>query len=84
MLNRLAIALLIPALAGWSDDPPPWPYSGPMPDRPVRTDNGQGYAPVNAGAKAFQPVDPAPWGDVNRRVAPAPSNGKDVPEHDMH
>ncbi|MFA7306393.1 MAG: hypothetical protein WC026_06930 [Hyphomicrobium sp.] len=82
MLYRLAIAMLIPALAGWSDGPP-WPVSGQMPDRPVRTGSGQ-YAPVNAGAKSFQPVDPAPWGDVNRRVAPAPSNGKAVPEHDKH
>jgi hypothetical protein len=43
------------------------------------------YAPVIGGAKSYRPVDPLPWGDLNRRVAPpaerppegaAPSQGK--------
>ncbi len=30
------------------------------------------YSPVMAGAKTYRPVEPMPWGDVNRRVAPKP------------
>jgi len=28
------------------------------------------YSPVTSGTKSFRPVEPLPWGDVNRRVAP--------------
>ena len=34
------------------------------------------YNPVTAGTKTHRPVEPLPWGDVNRRVAPKP---KEVP-----
>jgi hypothetical protein len=27
---------------------------------------------VMTGTKAFRPVEPMPWGEVNRRVAPKP------------
>lgn len=28
------------------------------------------YRPVTSGVKSYRPVEPLPWGDVNRRVAP--------------
>lgn len=28
------------------------------------------YSPVISGTKTFRPVEPLPWGDVNRRVMP--------------
>lgn len=28
------------------------------------------YSSVTAGSKSYRPVQPLPWGDVNRRVAP--------------
>lgn len=28
------------------------------------------YESVTAGTKSYRPVEPMPWGDVNRRVAP--------------
>ena len=73
-MRGFAISLLIPALAGWGDAGPPWPVSGPMPDRPVFV-REQSYVPVNAGANNYEPVEPMPWGDVNRRVAPKRPDG---------
>lgn len=31
------------------------------------------YTPVTSGSKSYRPVQPLPWGDVNRRVAPVES-----------
>jgi hypothetical protein len=38
------------------------------------------YAPVISGTRSYRPVEPMPWGDVNRRVTPpdarsAPATG---------
>ena len=40
-----------------------------MPDEPVAS-AGNHYMPVGSGIKSFQPVEPMPWGDVNKRVTP--------------
>ncbi|MBS0232097.1 MAG: hypothetical protein JSR99_01275 [Proteobacteria bacterium] len=74
-MRVFAIALLVPALVGWSDEGPSWPVSGPMPDEPVPV-HEQSYTPVNAGTKDYEPVEPMPWGDVNRRVAPKQPDAK--------
>ncbi|CEJ88109.1 hypothetical protein HYPGJ_31600 [Hyphomicrobium sp. GJ21] len=80
----LAIAVLVPVIAGWGSEPPPWPVSGPMPDQPVATGH-QVYVPVGAGAKNFEPVEPMPWGDVNQRVAPRqPGGAAPMPGNDKH
>jgi hypothetical protein len=56
------------------------------------------YSPVLSGSQSFRPVEPLPWGDVNRRVMPpealksAPEQGKADPKskqqkrgpHDQH
>ena len=67
-----AIALL--ALTAWRDAAPEWPVAGPMPDEPGHaarsTYEAITYEAINAGARSYLPVDPMPWGDVNRRVAP--------------
>lgn len=39
------------------------------------------YSPVLSGTQSYRPVEPLPWGDVNRRVSPpelrdAVPNGK--------
>ncbi|MGH7487960.1 MAG: hypothetical protein ACREMY_20520 [bacterium] len=39
------------------------------PGAPTRADR---YRPVTSGTKSYRPVEPLPWGDVNRRVTPAP------------
>ena len=83
-MRGFAAALLLPVLAAWSDAAPPWPVSGPMPDRPVSV-REHSYAPVNAGAKNYEPLEPLPWGDVNRRVAPKQPDAKPNPQgHDAH
>jgi hypothetical protein len=44
------------------------------------------YSPVLSGSQSFRPVEPLPWGDVNRRVMPpealksAPEQGKADPK----
>jgi len=43
------------------------------------------YSPVTSGTKSHRPVEPLPWGDVNRRVMPkdsqpAPGEGKAAPK----
>jgi len=44
------------------------------------------YSPVLSGTRSFRPVEPLPWGDVNRRVMPpealkwAPEQGKAEPK----
>jgi hypothetical protein len=56
------------------------------------------YDPVTSGTKSYRPVEPLPWGDVNRRVAPpgtsVPSEAGEMgkpqpppspaPEHGQH
>jgi hypothetical protein len=37
------------------------------------------YSPVISGTKSFRPVEPLPWGDVNRRVMP-PEQNKGAPK----
>ena len=43
------------------------------------------YSPVISGTKSYRPVEPLPWGDVNRRVMPkdaqpAPGQGTAAPQ----
>jgi hypothetical protein len=41
------------------------------------------YSPVISGTKSYRPVEPLPWGDVNRRVMPKeaqPDQGKATPK----
>lgn len=90
MHSRLFIAaLLLPALAGWGDHDLAWPHSGPSPDEPVGVPFSR-YVPVGTGTKSYRPVEPLPWGDVNRRVAPTPTVPKEAPSkteppgHDAH
>ena len=67
---RLLIALIaLFALTAWRDRAPEWPASGPMPDEPGHAPRFR-YDPVDKGTRSYRPVNPMPWGDVNRRVAP--------------
>lgn len=62
------------------------------PDDPgVRTPEAR-YAPVTGGTRSYRPVEPLPWGEINRRVMPkdaqstpdsapmAPGDGKAAPQ----
>jgi hypothetical protein len=35
------------------------------------------YGPVTAGTKSYRPVEPLPWGEVNRRVMPKSKQADD-------
>lgn len=60
---------IFPLLMGWGSPEPQWPFAAPSPDQPVGA-VGPAYLPVGAGTKSYRPVEPLPWGDINRRVAP--------------
>lgn len=70
MLTRPLIALIsLFALTAWRDGEPEWPVVGPLPDEPGHAARYT-YDPVGKGTRSYRPIDPMPWGDVNRRVAP--------------
>lgn len=68
-LRLLAALIALVVLTAWRDRSPEWPASGPMPDEPGHSSRFT-YDPVDKGTRSYRPVDPMPWGDVNRRVAP--------------
>lgn len=70
--HRFALAIVASiSLTGWGERSrePEWPHSGPMPDDPVKVKPLR-YKPITEGNQSYRPIDPMPWGDVNRRVAP--------------
>lgn len=88
-VRRPALALLL-LLTGWGDRGLDWPYAGPMPDQPVAVPEAH-YGSVLRGTRSFRPVEPLPWGGVNRRVTPEPPSTPDksqpmegMPEHHHH
>ncbi|KAB2943107.1 MAG: hypothetical protein K8F92_04990 [Hyphomicrobium sp.] len=64
-----ALALLLLLLTGWGERNLDWPYAGPVPDEPLAVPP-QHYGSVMSGTRSFRPVEPLPWGGVNRRVMP--------------
>lgn len=68
--KRFIAAIALLTLAAWREADPEWPASGAMPDEPGHASRFN-YEAINAGTRSYRPVDPMPWGDVNRRVAPA-------------
>jgi hypothetical protein len=65
---RPAVLLLL-LLGGWGERDLDWPYAGPMPDQPIAVPYAH-YGSVMSGTRSFRPVEPLPWGGVNRRVTP--------------
>jgi hypothetical protein len=67
-MSRLVTALALAAvLAGCAAPPPPAYLSAPA--DATRTGRAA-YASVTAGTRAYRPVEPKGWDDVNRKVAP--------------
>jgi len=70
--EKLVIAFVVSVtLTAWSvrEHEPGWPHSGPMPDHPVKV-KPLSYESIGKGNQSYRPIDPMPWGDVNKRVAP--------------
>jgi hypothetical protein len=78
-VRAMMTAAVFTLCAGWGD-PPAWPVSGATPDEPVAVP-GTRYRDVGEGTKSYRPVEPMPWGDANKRVAPKPGA---KPGHDDH
>ncbi|KAB2914286.1 MAG: hypothetical protein F9K29_15005 [Hyphomicrobiaceae bacterium] len=54
------------------------------PDQPGASVPEARYAPITGGTQSYRPVEPLPWGQVNRRVTPkevqpVPRDGKAEP-----
>lgn len=80
MLTRLLIAVIaLLGLTAWRDTEPEWPFAGPMPDEPGHSSR-YSYEAIYKGTRSYRPVDPMPWGDVNRRVAPPGALPPDTPD----
>lgn len=83
---RLGAPVLL-FLGGWGEGGLELPYAGPVPDEPAGVSH---LAPgsILSGTRSFRPVEPLPWGDINRRVAPnggsAPADRSVMPEMPGH
>lgn len=49
-----------------------YPYGARDPSDPNEGVSASGYRPVTREIESYRPVDPLPWGDVNKRVTPIP------------
>jgi hypothetical protein len=56
------------------------------PDDPGAPVKANRYSPVTSGTKSYRPVEPLPWGDVNKRVAPKqmPPDKQGAPTQPQH
>lgn len=50
----------------------PYPYGERDPSDPNVGITSANYGPVTRELSSYRPVDPLPWGDVNKRVTPVP------------
>lgn len=69
MLRPIVALVGIFILTGWGDRELSWPYAGATPDAPIAVPSNS-YRSIATGIKSYRPVEPLPWGDTNRRVAP--------------
>ncbi len=61
------LCLLAPLLL-WA--PTALPAKAASPDDPAASVPAERYVGVFKGTRSYRPVEPLPWGDVNRRVDP--------------
>jgi hypothetical protein len=67
-----AFALQLAACA----EAPPAPVAGADPSNPGARTPPVGYRSTVAPYNSQRPVEPAPWGEQNQRVAPPPKSGQ--------
>lgn len=70
----------VTVLTGWGEHRQDlqWPHAGRMPDDPVPVKPLR-YDPITKGNQSYRPIDPMPWGDVNKRVMPKSSETPAAP-----
>lgn len=54
----------------WRDRALPYPYAARDPANPGSGSSPLEYKRVVRGQQSYQPVEPLPWGEMNRRVTP--------------
>jgi hypothetical protein len=64
--TAIGLLLALPACTAMQ----PFGIVGSDPSSPEHSIHTVGYSPVTAGHNSRRPVEPAPWGEMNRRVAP--------------
>jgi hypothetical protein len=69
------LSALVLLLAGCSDAPRA-PLAGPDPSNPSARAPSVDYRSTVGSYRSQRPVDPAPWGEQNERVTPAPKSGQ--------
>jgi hypothetical protein len=69
-------ALIVSGLLTACADAPRTPMAGPSPDDPGAPGPRVDYRSTVGSYKSQRPVDPAPWGTQNERVAPAPKSDR--------
>jgi hypothetical protein len=75
-LGALAVSAgLVVVLAGCADAPR-LPVAGPDPADPSARAPRVDYRSTTGAYKSQRPVEPAPWGEQNERVTPAPRSGQ--------
>ncbi len=74
--GALAILPAVVLLLAGCTDAPRSPVAGPDPADPGARAPRVGYRSTIAPYKSQRPVDPAPWGEQNERVTPAPKSGQ--------
>jgi hypothetical protein len=52
----------------------PYPYVERDPSNPYAAISALTYSPVTQDLRPYRPVEPLPWGDVNKRVSPNSSS----------
>jgi hypothetical protein len=75
-LGALAVAAGLALLAGCADAPRTPVAGGPDPADPAARVPGVDYRSTVGTYKSQRPVEPAPWGEQNERVTPAPKSGQ--------
>jgi hypothetical protein len=76
LVRSIAVVLTVavaPVLAGCRDAPAP-PVAGRNPADPAAPAPAVGYRSTIGSYTSQRPVDPAPWGEQNQRVAPRPKS----------
>jgi len=73
--SLLLLFLLAPLTHGCSGAPPA-PLAAADPSDPGARAPRVGYRSTIGSYKSQRPVEPAPWGEQNERVAPRPKSGQ--------
>jgi hypothetical protein len=72
LLLLLVLAPLTPGCSG----APPAPLTAADPSDPAARAPPVGYRSTIGSYKSQRPIEPAPWGEQNERVAPRPKSGQ--------